>query len=266
MYKIIFCDLDGTLLRDDKTISQENLDAIKFLQDNNIEFVICTGRSNLSLNLIEEGLNLKGVDGYNICYNGSLVYNRGSNNIIYNRKIDNSLVFKIIDFCKGYDADLLAYDDFSLICEKTTPSIERYSKLIKITPQIVNYFNDNFNFMPYKIIIIGEEYILKKLQADFNSTPLINDIDCCFSSNFMLEFNLKGVNKATAAKKVMDIMGGGKCIAIGDSFNDLPLLKFADYSVCVKDSPIEIQEACNFVTKYSNNKYVLQEVVEKVLI
>ena len=44
MYKYIFCDLDGTLLNDDKKISSANLKAIERARAAGVKFVVCTGR------------------------------------------------------------------------------------------------------------------------------------------------------------------------------------------------------------------------------
>ena len=44
MYKCIFCDLDGTLLNDDKKISSANLKAIERARVAGVKFVVCTGR------------------------------------------------------------------------------------------------------------------------------------------------------------------------------------------------------------------------------
>lgn len=42
--KLIACDMDGTLLQDDKHISEENRKAVARLKEAGIQFVIATGR------------------------------------------------------------------------------------------------------------------------------------------------------------------------------------------------------------------------------
>ena len=58
MYKIIFCDLDGTLLKDDKTLPEENAKAISYALSKGVKFVLCSGRSNMSLDVLNEQLGL----------------------------------------------------------------------------------------------------------------------------------------------------------------------------------------------------------------
>ncbi|MFQ7804603.1 MAG: HAD family hydrolase [Faecalibacillus intestinalis] len=47
MYKIIACDLDETLLSDDRTISKENIEAIQKAKELGVKFVPATGRGSL---------------------------------------------------------------------------------------------------------------------------------------------------------------------------------------------------------------------------
>ena len=52
--RLVACDLDGTLLNDDKVISKRNHEAIKLLEDNNVDFIICTGREKNSVIQLKE--------------------------------------------------------------------------------------------------------------------------------------------------------------------------------------------------------------------
>ena len=67
-YKMLFLDLDDTLLSSDMSISETNLEAIKKASDAGANIVICTGRGIFSVKHIAQKL---GVDnGYIICLNG----------------------------------------------------------------------------------------------------------------------------------------------------------------------------------------------------
>ena len=68
MYKIIFCDLDGTLLKDDKTLPEENAKAISYALSKGVEFVLCSGRSNMSLDVLNEQLGLVKENNYTVAF------------------------------------------------------------------------------------------------------------------------------------------------------------------------------------------------------
>ena len=52
---------------------------------------------------------------------------------------------------------------------------------------------------------------------------------------------------------------------IGDDLVDISILKRCGFSVCPKDSPEELKEVCDYVSKYDGGRGVLREVVEIVL-
>ena len=70
-YKMVLCDMDGTLLKDDKSISPASQEAIRQLNDQNILFVPATGRSVFALPLEIQALPFL---RYAILINGALVY------------------------------------------------------------------------------------------------------------------------------------------------------------------------------------------------
>ncbi|MCL6525135.1 MAG: Cof-type HAD-IIB family hydrolase [Thermoflavifilum sp.] len=63
----------------------------------------------------------------------------------------------------------------------------------------------------------------------------------------ILEFMERGVNKYSAAKRVIDILHkeNRAVIAVGNDYNDLPMLLHADLSICVGNVPEEVKMASN---------------------
>ena len=72
--KAVFSDLDGTLLRDDKSISSNSKKAIYSLKDQGIHFVIATGRGPMAVETVLEQIGFP-VDM--ICYSGEYIERDG---------------------------------------------------------------------------------------------------------------------------------------------------------------------------------------------
>ena len=64
------------------------------------------------------------------------------------------------------------------------------------------------------------------------------------------EFSKKGHNKATGMQCVLDFYGLDRahCIAMGDSLNDLDMLRYAGISVAMGDSSEDVREACTMIS------------------
>ena len=64
-----------------------------------------------------------------------------------------------------------------------------------------------------------------------------------------IDFTLAGVDKATGVARVGDTLGVGPAnmVAIGDSYNDLPMLQSCGFSVAMGNAPAEVKAAADFV-------------------
>lgn len=70
MYKIIACDLDETLLSDDRSISKENIEAIQKAKELGVKFVPATGRGYNTVDGTLKELGLYDLENeYVISYN-----------------------------------------------------------------------------------------------------------------------------------------------------------------------------------------------------
>src|SRR6056297_2402328 len=80
MFDLFITDLDGTLLDDDKKISQPDLEAIKTIRQNNIAFSVFTGRNFYSA---YEYMNILQFDGLAALQNGALVIEMPSRKVVH---------------------------------------------------------------------------------------------------------------------------------------------------------------------------------------
>lgn len=101
-YRIIACDLDGTLLDSSGDISRENLDAIDKLHDMGVHFVPCSGRTLSELPVqLKENKNIR----YVIHSNGASVLDRKTGKRILNC-ISGSLCRRILDILHSYETHI----------------------------------------------------------------------------------------------------------------------------------------------------------------
>lgn len=101
-----------------------------------------------------------------------------------------------------------------------------------------------------ELVLIGEEAPLARVQAALAGLPLETAlIRNTFYQGFMLEITPEGASKATGAAALAEHLGLGAAdtLAIGDSANDLPLLRWAGTSVAMAHAPEEVVAAVDFV-------------------
>jgi len=100
VYKMIYSDLDGTLLNSKKEISKVNRDVISKLDEKGIIFGIATGRIYPAAKMYSKELNLNSPI---ICCNGALVVDPRNGHAVISNTIENSKVKEIISIIKKYD-------------------------------------------------------------------------------------------------------------------------------------------------------------------
>ena len=98
-YKMVFSDMDGTLLWKGVRVSVENSAAIRKAVDKGVEFVICTGRGVFGVEKHLQELHLLGKKGYVICQNGAAVYDLRDMHLVLKRSFSPSVeMYALSDF------------------------------------------------------------------------------------------------------------------------------------------------------------------------
>ncbi|MDQ0229269.1 Cof-type HAD-IIB family hydrolase [Metabacillus malikii] len=102
-YKILFLDIDGTVLRPDDTIEKSTKQAIAEVKNKGIEVFLATGRPLHEISHIAEELN---IDSY-IGYNGAYAIYKGKD--IFKSPMNEQTVNTYIDIAKNNGHELVLY-------------------------------------------------------------------------------------------------------------------------------------------------------------
>jgi len=82
-----------------------------------------------------------------------------------------------------------------------------------------------------------------------------------------LEFNPYNIDKGTGVKDLLEKINidPSEAIAIGDNFNDIPMIENVGMGVAVKNGVDEIKSVANYVTENDNNHNAVAEVIYKFI-
>jgi Cof subfamily protein (haloacid dehalogenase superfamily) len=90
---LVAIDLDGTLLRSDRTVSPRTRAALATTRDAGIEIVLATARSPRSTRLIAADANLT---GFAVCANGAIVYDLDADRIVKHRPLAAETAHRLV--------------------------------------------------------------------------------------------------------------------------------------------------------------------------
>ena len=270
MYKIIFTDLDETLL-DQHHVPQVNLEAIKKAKELGVKIVPCTGRGyDMTIDVLKELEQYDLENEYIIGYNGGLIVECKNAKELYFNGLDFETTRTIFNY--GIDKDVCILIFTAEQCFIFNPS---ESEVARKTQQKSNFKiidSKSMDFMKdMRIAKINYqntnkaylEELLKELK------PLIEDkVSISFSSGRYMEFNKAGVNKGQGLKWLAEHLNIPieQTIAIGDNYNDEAMLKVAGLSVAVQSADPYIQSLCDYVTQRDYPKGSVAEVIEEFIL
>ena len=284
MVKLIAIDLDGTLLDKGKYISDKNIEAIRFAQKRGIEVVIATGRANFDAqNILKESdINpwIIGTNGATIHDpRGELFYsvplNQQTASHMLNILEDEFLYYEaFIDHqicAPNYGKELL-FQEIDQLMSKTSHMDKSLLKLeieIQFGQSGFTIIDSYRNLLEqdkdiYNILAISfDEEKLQKGWTKFVDVPNVTIVQSG-KNNFHLQHEQasKGNALEILAKQFnVDLVDTA---AVGDNYNDLPMLQIAGRSAAMGNADQEIKDVCDVVT-LSNDKDGVAHFIHSLL-
>lgn len=265
-YKMIFSDMDGTLLKNDIEVSEGNCLAIEKAVAKGVDFVICTGRGVFGVERYLEQLKLLGRDGYVICQNGGTVYNLRDMSLAIRESFTPDIFAPIGKYAREMGLELYYYDDRLFMAEKETERVKKYCQVMGSNVKILkNPLDYSGEFT--KCLMTGTQAQLRAVQQKVKQLAG-NELDCFFSSQIFMEVVKKGVSKGNIMAKTAEKAGVplASVIAIGDSDNDLSMIRRAGLGVAVANAEEEVKAAAHYVTQNRCENDAIAEVIEKFVL
>ena len=270
MYRIVVSDLDETLLREsDKRVSEADRAAIRAVRERGVKFVPASGRGYKSIEKTLRELDLLDApDEYVISFNGGAVTeNRGERLLHF-----QGLTFALAEafYRRG-----LSYDVCIHVYTKETVYVYNYVEgertFLRGRMEVEEVFHRDLDFLKgqdiVKILYMNTDTgYLRRIAAELSD--LTGDTDVSYSSNRYLEFNRKGVNKGAGLRRLADLLGVDMrdTIAIGDNWNDAPMIEAAGLGVGVANTVEDLKPRCNYVTQADCNHSAVAEVLNRFIL
>lgn len=248
MIKIILSDIDGTFLKNDKTISELHIKAAKEILAQGKKFAMVSARMPEAIYPITDGIGLPRIPV--ISYSGALVLTE-TEEILYNKKMPlddtNNILAAIDDGWK--DIAVNYYTGRKWYVREIEKRVQREIDITQATAEIAN-FEELIaeNILPNKILIMCEpptcEDMEKKLGAQFSNLNVVR------SAPHLLEIMDKSVSKAAGIEILLKHYNIKieEAVAFGDNYNDVEMLQYIPQSVAMKNAPAAIQKIASAVT------------------
>ena len=177
--KILFADLDRTLLCDDKSISEKNRAAIQKMLERGHYFVLATGRPVESGRIVVKDLGLTSPGCYMIAFNGAVIYDCAADRVLYKSALPIEVAQEIFD--RAHKAGIYAqtYNTVDIVTKRHTKELDYYVERSHMTYKLTRRISDCLDSEPQKVILIHleDDEKLKRFQKA-NAVPAMRRIPC----------------------------------------------------------------------------------------
>jgi Cof subfamily protein (haloacid dehalogenase superfamily) len=261
MKKIVFIDVDGTLVNEEMTVPESAQAACRVAIKNGHILCLCSGRQRF---LMEDLMGL----GFQAVISAGGAEIEIDRNVIFQHLMDDSLTRNITDFFTerktpftlergteliGAPFLFVWFDHLKAKDPRVAPYIDRYVQYEQVIRAEDGVFYGNV-----EKIVFGsmEPGFFDAVVAEFGGDCDITHTSMVpFYGNEGGEMTMKGLNKGSAVAKVLEHYGLSKtdAIGIGDSDNDRAMLAACGIGIAMGNSRDDFKKIADFVTSDIND-------------
>lgn len=268
-HKILFVDLDATLLCDDKTVTEKNRLAIQRMLREGHYIALATGRPVESGRVVARELGLTIPGCYMVAFNGAVLYDCSADRVLLKRSIPIDVVEELFERAKRAGIYAQTYNNTGIIATKHTKELDYYRSKMNISYKLSKSVLDVLEEEPQKVLLIelGHPERLVKFQKN-NLKWEKGKCSSVFSCPQYLEYCPLHTSKGTGVEYLTRIlnMPMEATVAVGDEENDISMLQAAHVGVAMKNGTAAVKKASDYITENDNNHDAIAEVIEKFIL
>ena len=265
MFKIIFSDIDGTLLNAERDLSDYTVETIKKLNNSNIPFILISSRMPAAMRHLQKKMDIEHLPL--ISYNGGLILVDGKS--VSSTEIPIDILSDLSKFNENIDVHLSLFHNDEWYVPKDDFWTRREINNTKVHPE----FESNSNVISkwkseekgaHKIMAMGEEENIDRIR-DFLLENYSEDLHLYRSKPSYLEIAPKAISKLTAVEHLLDNhfrIPLSQSMAFGDNYNDIEMLKGVGMGIAVGNAKPEVLEIAHMVTTTGKEDGVAKSISE----
>ena len=269
MYRIIACDLDETLLTREKTVSLKDRESIAKAKEKGVKFVLATGRGYTTVQKTLEEIGLKDLeDEFVISFNGAALTENHNNRLLYFNGITFEKAKAWFEAGLKYDVGIHVYTEEVVwgwnITSEEYDYVSGKMEIIPLPEPNIDFLKDE---KLAKVLYVNTDFgYLKQIQEEISE--LLDETAVSFSSGRYMEFNVLGADKGKGLIELAKILNVDikDTIAVGDNYNDLPMIQAAGLGIGVANTNESMKHLCDHITKATNNENAISEIIEEFIL
>jgi Cof subfamily protein (haloacid dehalogenase superfamily) len=243
---LVVADVDGTLVTEEKVLTQRACKAVKALRDHGIRFAITSGRPPRGMAMLLDALK---VDTPIAGFNGGL-FVRPDLTILSKKTVPIEIASPAIDLIRRHGLDVWVYSGNDwLISKPDAPHVAREAWTVKFEPKPVADVADHLEEVA-KIVGVSDD--LERVRAcEADARASFGDrVTAARSQPYYLDITNKHANKGEVVEFLSAHVGvpAGEIATIGDQQNDVLMFAKSGFSIAMGNASDEVKRQATAVT------------------
>lgn len=242
--KIVFLDIDGTLVNSEKKITPATRAALLRIQNSGVKLAIASGRPSKGVVPFADELELDRHSGYILPFNGCNIINYQTGETVYANTLSMDTVKRAYDTAREYGLELITYKGDVILSETDdNPYLLIEARINKMDVEKVPNVYEAITEAPVKCLILGDGDYLGKIEPEIRE-KIGAGANVFRSEPFFIEVVPEGLDKAAAIAELIKKIGieQSETIAFGDGFNDISMVEYAGLGVAMSNGCDRIKE------------------------
>lgn len=262
-YRMIVLDLDDTLLKDDRTVSELTRRRLLEAQQQGTVVVLASGRPTYAMRHLAQELCLAQYGGYLISFNGARITSCADQRILLSVDISHAQMCKLFDLAQEHSVYIQTYTEDHILVSKDNEYTQVEKEITGMDVIECADFKKEIPKTAVKAMMLEHPDRLKQVEQALH--PLVeNELYMTITKPFFLEFMNPAVDKGkslvTLARHLNVPME--QVIAVGDSYNDISMIKAAGLGVAMGNAVEAVKQAADYETEDNEHDGVAR-VVER---
>ena len=266
--KLIAIDIDGTLINSNKEITTFTKEVIHHVRKQGVRVVLCTGRPFLGAQRYVNELGLDLQEEYLITYNGGLIQNTLTKEVIHHIGLSGNDYKRIAKLAMEIGTHFHALDFGAIYTSNRDMSRytghDSYFTTMPILYRTMEEIHNNDEFT--KMMLIDEPEILDDALAKIPA-QYFEEYTIFKSEPYYCEILNKEASKGQAVHRLAASLqlSQHEIMAIGDHPNDLDMVQNAGIGVAMGNAVDEVKNIADYITS-TNNEDGVAKAIEKFIL
>jgi hypothetical protein len=259
----MLADVDGTLVTQEKVLTDRALEAVQLLRAAGILFAITSGRPPRGMEMLIQPLDLQTPIS---AFNGGLIVNPDMT-VIEQKVLPEQLVPLVIDLMKSFELSVWIYRGTDwYVTDRKGPHVDREAWTVKFEPTVVSSF-DGLTHGVAKIVGVNDDHVAVTNAAASAHDQFGNHVTASPSQPYYLDVTHPRANKGEVAKYLSKQyhLSADEIATIGDQPNDVLMFAHSGLSIAMGNADPQVQRAARRITA-SNEKDGFAEGVTRFVL